>query len=182
MFLQNITLVSFAHFEESYLKQIASLVSKETGQKVAIREGHLDLGEYFDPARRQYNADRILKAVDSVYGDDNYRTVGLFNVDLFIPILTYIFGQAYLNGRTSIASIYRLGNEGYGMKRDDDLMLERFSKEVIHELGHTLGLVHCHYPSCVMRAGTYAEDIDQKGTAFCRECQTMINQKLQAHN
>src|SRR5512144_1274362 len=104
MDLHNITLVSFAYFEESFLRKIANLVRVETNHQVSIGEGHLDLSDYFDPSRRQYNADRILKAVDLEYSNESFRTIGLFNVDLFIPILTYIFGQAYLNGRTSIAS------------------------------------------------------------------------------
>ena len=74
---------------------------------------------------------------------------GLFYVDLFIPILTYIFGQAFLGGRTAIASIYRLSNERYGLKEIDNYLLTRFTKEIIHELGHTFGLIHCHVPACV---------------------------------
>lgn len=171
-----ITLISFAYFEDSFLRNVAGLVHHETGYQVRIREGHLDLSDFFDPARRQYNADLMLRSVDSLYGTDSYRTIGLFNVDLFIPILTYIFGQAYLNGRTSIASAYRLNNEGYGMLRNDKITLERFSKEVIHELGHTLGLVHCHFPTCVMRAVTYVEDIDQKDASFCSDCRKKLSQ------
>ena len=174
MDLHNITLVSFGYFEESFLKRIADQVRTETNHPVTIREGYLDLSEYFDAARRQYNADRILKDIDLIYGNESYRTVGLFNIDLFIPILTYIFGQAYLNGKTSIASTYRLNNESYGMKRNDKIILSRFAKEVIHELGHTMGLIHCHFPLCVMRSGTYVEDIDQKGSGFCTECKNKI--------
>lgn len=166
----DITIVSFAYFEESFLKKIAQVVRSETRHQVKIREGHLDLSDFYDASRRQYNADRLLKAVDSVYGGDSFRTIGLFNVDLFIPILTYIFGQAYLNGRTSIASAYRLSNEGYGLPHDEGIMFDRLSKEVVHELGHTLGLIHCHNPTCVMRSGTYVEDIDQKDTGFCINC------------
>lgn len=171
-----ITLMSFAHFEDSFLRDVAGMVHNETGYQVRIREGHLDLSDFFDPARRQYNADQMLRSVDSLYGTDSYRTIGLFNVDLFIPILTYIFGQAYLNGRTSIASAYRLNNEGYGMTRDDSITLDRFSKEVIHEIGHTFGLIHCYYPTCVMRAVTYVEDIDQKSASFCSDCSKKILQ------
>ncbi|MGE5419451.1 MAG: archaemetzincin family Zn-dependent metalloprotease [Chloroflexota bacterium] len=170
----NITLVSFAYFEEPFLKKIADLVRTETNHQVRVKEGHLDLSDFYDASRRQYNADKMLKAVDTIYGGDSFRTIGLFNVDLFIPILTYIFGQAYLNGRTSIASAFRLSNEGYGLQNDERMTLERLSKEVIHELGHTLGLIHCHNPMCVMRSGTYVEDIDQKNTGFCTNCKKRL--------
>ena len=105
---------------------------------------------------------------------ESNKTIGLFNVDLFIPILTYIFGQAFLGGRTGIASLYRLNNECYGMKKNDKLLLDRFQKEVIHELGHTLGLIHCNISSCVMRSSTYVEDIDQKEHMLCPGCRKEI--------
>ena len=89
----------------------------------------------------------LLKTVDTNFSSDSFKTIGLFSVDLFIPILTFIFGQAMLNGRTGIASLYRLSNERYGMPMDETLLLDRFKKEVIHELGHTFGLLHCPDPN-----------------------------------
>ena len=55
MKLQNITLISFGYFEESFLKNIAEAVNHEFLLSVNIKEGHLDLSEFYDPARRQYN-------------------------------------------------------------------------------------------------------------------------------
>jgi len=178
MDLQNITLISFGFFEEEFLKEIAIAVNHELLIPVSIREGHLDISEFYDPGRRQYNGNRLLKEVDALYADDSGKTIGLFNVDLFIPILTFIFGQAFLSGRTGIASHYRLSNERYGMNPNDKLILERFKKEVIHELGHTLGLVHCLIPTCVMRSSTYVEDIDQKDVSLCAKCRSEITPLL----
>ena len=170
MNLQNITLVSFGYFEKDLLEQTAEAVKLEFRCPVYLKEGHIDLSEFYDPARRQYNGNSLLKKVDSILFPDSAKTLGLFNVDLFIPILTFIFGQAFLGGRSGIASIYRLSNERYGMTRDEPLMLDRCRKEVIHELGHMFGLIHCHNPSCVMRSGTYVEDIDQKDEHLCPKC------------
>ena len=178
MDLQNITLISFGYFEEDFLKKIADSVKQEYHSSVSIKEGHLDLSEFYDPGRRQYNGTRLLKEVDSSMSADSSKTLGLFNVDLFIPILTYIFGQAILNGRTGIASLYRLSNERYGMNKDDRLILDRFKKEIIHELGHTFGLMHCHIPICVMRSSTYVEDIDQKSSNLCPKCKSEISSIL----
>jgi archaemetzincin len=179
MDLPNITLVSFGYFDEAFLRKTAEAVSRELLLKVNIREGYIDLSECYDPVRRQYNGIKLLNEADVLYGTDPNKTIGLFNVDLFIPVLTYIFGQAYLNGRTGIASLYRLSNERYGMDPDDNLILDRFNKEVIHELGHTFGLIHCHIPGCVMRSSTYVEDIDQKSTKLCISCRNKINAVIQ---
>jgi archaemetzincin len=178
MDIQNITLISFGYFEQDLLMKIADSVKKEYNFLVNVKEGHLDLSEYYDSGRRQYDGTRLLKEVDTVYAADSCKTIGLFSVDLYIPILTYIFGQAFLNGRSGIASLYRLSNERYGIDIDNELVLDRFKKEVIHELGHTLGLIHCHIPTCVMRSSTYVEDIDQKGQNLCLKCRAELNSVL----
>jgi len=167
---QNITLISFGYFAKHFLESIAEAVRQEYTYQVIIRDYHLDLSEFFDAGRRQYNGNKLLKAVEIISLPLSVKTMGLFSVDLFIPILTYIFGQAVLNGKSGIASLYRLSNERYGIKPDDKLLLERFTKEVIHELGHTFGLIHCKVPACVMCSSTYVEDIDQKTSRLCLTC------------
>jgi archaemetzincin len=179
MDLKNITLISFGYFDEGFLRTIAAAVEHEFQASVTIKEGRLDLSEFYDPVRRQYNGTKLLNQVESLYSSDSKKTIGLFNVDLFIPILTYIFGQAFLNGRTGIASLYRFKNERYGMETDEKSVLDRFKKEIIHELGHTFGLIHCHIPSCVMQSSTYVEDIDQKTGNFCLKCRQEIQQSFQ---
>ena len=178
MDLQYITLISFGYFDADVLRNVADLVKKEFLLNVNIKEGHLDLSEFYDPTRRQYNGVKLIHIVEDAYSSDFSKTIGLFNVDLFIPILTFIFGQAFLNGRSGIASNYRLSNERYGIKLDEKLVLERFIKEVIHELGHTFGLIHCHIPTCVMRSSTYVEDIDQKSMHLCLNCRDEYNKNL----
>ena len=169
-----ITLISFGNFEKGFLEEISEAVKHELNCTIDLREAHVDYSEFYDPGRRQYNGDKLLKEVDSMNNPGSVKVIGLFKVDIFIPILTYIFGQAQLGGRTAIASLYRLSNESYGIKTDKDFLLERFKKEVIHELGHTFGLIHCHVPTCVMRSSTYVEDIDQKDTQLCNKCRIMI--------
>lgn len=170
----HIALVAIGYFRIDILEQIALVVKQEFNHPVVMKEGHLDLSEYFDAARRQYNGNSLLREVDSHFSGSAFKTLGLFSVDLFIPILTYIFGQAMLGGRTGIASLYRLSNERYGMAPDEASLLDRFRKEVIHELGHLFGLVHCHNPECVMRASTYVEDIDQKTRHLCEHCRALL--------
>ena len=178
MDFQNITLVPVGYIEEIFLKSVVEAAGKEFGLPVTIKEGFIDISEFYDPVRRQYNGTKLLKEIDTLYASDYAKTLGLFSVDLFIPILTFIFGQAYLNGRSGIASYYRLSNERYGINGDNKIITGRFQKEVIHELGHTFGLVHCHTPTCVMRSSTYVEDIDQKDFYFCSQCRTKLNETI----
>ncbi|NVN95954.1 MAG: archaemetzincin family Zn-dependent metalloprotease [Bacteroidetes bacterium] len=170
MKLQKITLISFGYFDHDFLQNIAKKIHDEFFITAQVKEAYFDLSDFYDPARRQYDANQLLHYIEKNYSADDAKTIGLFNVDLFIPIFTYIFGQAFLNGRTGIASAYRLSNERYGIDADAELMQERFAKEIIHELGHTFGLKHCHVSDCIMRSGTYVEDIDQKNSGFCQTC------------
>lgn len=174
MNLENITLISFGYFEKGLLELIVDDVEREFSVPVKTREGYLDLSDYYDPARKQYNGNELLKEIELRFATDTIKTLGLFNVDLFIPILTYIFGQAFLNGQSGIASIYRLSNERYGIKKDQAIFVDRIRKEVIHELGHTFGLIHCSNPTCVMRSSTYVEDIDQKEHHLCGKCKAEL--------
>jgi archaemetzincin len=174
MNLENITLISFGYFEQELLEMVVEDVEREFSLPVKTREGHLDLSEFYDPARRQYDGNRLIHEIEARFTNDTEKTLGLFNVDLFIPILTYIFGQAFLGGRSGIASIYRLSNERYGIKADEKVFVDRIRKEVIHELGHTFGLIHCRNTACVMRSSTYVEDIDQKGAELCSECRAAL--------
>jgi len=170
MSLSSITLISYGYIEKNLLEKTAEAVIREFQCSVSIREGHLDLSEFYDPTRRQYNGNALLKVVDSLSIPDSLKTLGIFNVDLFIPILTFIFGQAFLGGSSGIASIYRLSNKRYGIIGNDRFLSDRCTKEVIHELGHTFGLIHCPNPTCVMRSSTYVEDIDQKNQNLCAKC------------
>jgi archaemetzincin len=170
MNLENITLISFGYFEKGLLERVVNDVEREFSLPVKIQDGHLDLSDSYDSARKQYDGNKLIKEIDYRFASDSSKILGIFNVDLFIPILTYIFGQAFLNGRAGIASVYRLNNERYGIKADEKIFVDRIRKEVIHELGHTFGLIHCKNPDCVMRSSTYVEDIDQKSHHLCNQC------------
>jgi len=172
---QSIILVSCGPFERKITRRIAEDVAREFHYPVHLKECSLDISRFYNPGRRQYDANGILKVVSESPPRDVFRKIGLFSVDLYIPILTYIFGQASLNGHTGIASLYRLRNELYGLEPDQTLLVERFSKVVVHELGHTFGLIHCNYPVCIMRSSTYVEDLDQKEIHFCHYCQDKLN-------
>jgi archaemetzincin len=174
MDLQNLILVSFGYWEQGILQKVADIIAGEIAINVQIKEGHLDVSDFYDAARRQYDANGLLQQIDRNCAGESGKIIGMFNVDLFIPIFTYIFGQAFLGGKCGIVSVFRLSNERYGMPANEELLVERSGKEILHELGHTLGLIHCYDTDCVMHAGSYVEDIDQKGSGFCHSCRELL--------
>jgi archaemetzincin len=98
-------------------------------------------------------------------------------VDLFIPVLTFVFGQAQLDGPGAVVSTYRLRSEFYGLPGDEGMLVERAIKECVHELGHSFGLVHCQDYGCVMHASSSVDEVDIKGADFCRRCGATLKGK-----
>jgi len=91
-------------------------------------------------------------------------------VDLFIPALTFVFGEAHLAGSSGVISTFRLREEYYGRRPDRGLLLSRVEKTAIHEVGHLLGLTHCLDRNCVMHASNSLADTDVKSTSLCPHC------------
>lgn len=128
----------------------------------------------FDDSRGQYNSRMLLALLLRDLRPGCARILGVTGVDLFIPVLTFVFGEAQLDGRAAVVSCHRLANEPYGLPPDPPLLARRLNKEALHELGHNYGLLHCHRGSCVMASSTYVEEIDLKPDHFCERCQAQI--------
>ena len=88
----SITLISFGSFERRLLPEIADDIARETGIPVLHKEGFIDVGDFFNPERKQYDGNKLLMEVENHFASDNEKIIALFNVDLFIPILTFIYG------------------------------------------------------------------------------------------
>lgn len=124
----------------------------------------------FDSQRQQYGSIAVLEMVSRLCPDDAVRLVGVTERDLFIPVLTFVFGHAQLGGRAAVVSLARLRQEFYGLEPNREIFLERARKEALHETGHTFGLVHCGERSCAMSLSTRVQQIDQKRAALCPAC------------
>jgi archaemetzincin len=105
---------------------------------------------------------------------DSWRVLGITSVDLYIPILTFVFGEAQIGGPCGLVSIHRLRQEFYGLLPDLDLRRQRLAKEAVHEIGHTLDLTHCEDYQCAMAPSHAVEWIDLKESALCGSCQARV--------
>jgi archaemetzincin len=124
----------------------------------------------YDHSRAQCNSTRLISELLSLEFDSSSKILGITSVDLFVPILTYVFGEAQLEGAASVMSTHRLDEMVYGLPPDSAKLFDRSLKEAVHELGHTFGLRHCASFECAMHASTTVDDVDVKGATLCPEC------------
>ena len=128
----------------------------------------------FDAVRQQYRSVEIIKLLARTTPLGAARMLGVTEADLSIPMLTFLFGHAQLNGSVALISLCRLRQEFYGLPPDDSLLRERAVKEMLHEMGHTFGLTHCGNPQCAMSVSTHIQFVDAKDARYCANCGTRI--------
>jgi archaemetzincin len=160
--------------DHSYLETMEKFISETFDRQIRRKKLRITVNDAFDPNRVQFNSSLILRELISAPPPDAERILGVLDVDLFIPILTFVFGEAQLKGIGAVVSSHRLHNRFYGLPEDRETTTDRLLKEAVHELGHTFGLIHCTEPGCVMNSSTYVENIDQKSAEFCSRCQKSI--------
>ncbi|MCE1166212.1 MAG: archaemetzincin [Bacteroidetes bacterium] len=131
----------------------------------------------YNQLRRQYHSTKILESIIKSNPESDGLFLVLTDMDLFVPVLTHVFGEAQLNGKFSIVSVCRLYEEFYTAESDPKLLLSRSIKEILHEIGHNFGLYHCKNWECVMHASNSVEDIDIKGSVYCEECSAILKAK-----
>jgi archaemetzincin len=136
----------------------------------------LDPGFALHAERLQYHSSEILGAMQPYVSSRTWRILGITQLDLYIPILTFVFGEAQLGGRSALVSYHRLQQEFYGLPPDLDLLANRLLVETVHELGHTLRLTHCHDYQCAMAPSHAVEWIDIKDSGFCEGCLARVQE------
>ena len=133
----------------------------------------------YDTIRRQYYSSLLLSKIHGYVRESwVYRVLGITDVDLYVPRLNFVFGEAHNLLGVAVISVRRLRPEFYGHPPDKRLFLERCAKESIHEIGHTLGLGHCDNSRCVMFFSNDIQTVDAKDPQFCRECGIQLKSRL----
>jgi archaemetzincin len=124
----------------------------------------------YDAGRRQYGSIPVLEMLVRRFPADALKLVAVTERDLFLPVLTFVYGQAQLGGRVAVVSLARLRQEFYGLAANREVFLQRALKEALHETGHLFGLRHCERAGCAMALATNIRQIDLKRAEFCALC------------
>jgi archaemetzincin len=151
------------------LEDVRLRVTREYDVAVRVGVARDRPEEALDPRRGQYSSSRILVWLNDRHGGAQ-RVLGLTDADLFIPILTFVFGEAQLGGRAAVVSTARLGDAASQVPGMPARIALRLQKEAVHELGHTFGLLHCRDANCAMARSPSLRHVDTKSPALCRAC------------
>jgi archaemetzincin len=163
-------LLAIGDIEPRHLQDLGPRLAAQFRVPWDLIPGALDPQFAFHAERGQYHSTELLAQVRALASPECWRLLGVTGHDLYIPILTFVFGEAQMGGAAAIVSTHRLCQEFYGLPQDGSLFRDRLLKEAVHELGHTLELRHCEDYRCAMASSHSVEWIDLKESALCSAC------------
>lgn len=155
---------------------VEEIIVQRFGVTCSIVEVNISLEAGRDPYRNQVNSTWILSQLHRIPLPGVDKILGITDCDLFLPVLTYVFGEAELGGKAAVVSSHRFFNEYYGLPKSEKLLRSRLVCESVHEMGHTFGLTHCDALECVMRPNMLVDQVDSKPDSFCMHCAGKLNQ------
>jgi len=165
--------------DEEVLLLISTAVQTFFGCETGILPVLDNIDFAIDFKRNQYHSTVILDRLSELAPRDTLKILAVTGFDLFIPIFTYVFGEAQLGGKACIISTHRLSRDLPSMEWEEGFK-KRAVKEALHELGHTFKLTHCKEKHCIMRYSRSIEDVDNKSREFCRYCRQLLDDEMGA--
>jgi len=167
-------LVPVGTIDEPLLERVAKAL-QDTFQRPATVHRSLPVPKYaYNPTRAQYHSAAILKRVETLRVTDWDAAIGIVDVDLFVPEVPFIFGEADRSTRSAIISLTRLRPETGTTESKRELTFKLLMSECIHQIGMIRGLAHCPNNRCVMFFSATVQDTDKKGMAFCANCRKRL--------
>jgi archaemetzincin len=172
--MRRLQLLPIGDLDGRLLMELAPAMANLFQVPTEILSSNLDPEFAYHRERQQFHSSEILHAMQGYVDQDSWRVLGIASVDLYIPILTFVFGEAQIGGPCGLISTHRLRQEFYGLPRDYSILQQRLFKEAVHEIGHTLDLTHCDDYRCAMAPSHAVEWIDLKDSALCESCQARV--------
>ena len=93
----------------------------------------------------------------------------LTDLDIFASVYAFLFGLADRRLGWAVVSTYRLRDPS------PPVFEARVEKEVVHELGHLMGLAHCSNVACVMSFSNRLAEVDAKNADLCPRCLSIVS-------
>ncbi|MCA9549452.1 MAG: archaemetzincin family Zn-dependent metalloprotease [Myxococcales bacterium] len=169
-----VMIIPVGKIEDSILERIRPHL-EEVYRRPTTLHKPLPVPKYaYNPTRGQYHSAAILKRVEALYDDAWDCAIGITDVDLFVPEVPFIFGEADRSTRSAIISLTRLRPEAGPTDNRSEHLLKRLISESIHQLGLIRGLAHCPNNRCVMFYAATNQEIDKRGATMCANCRKRL--------
>lgn len=176
----HVALQPFGAFDPTYLALAQKEVQDFYGATVTVLPAiPLPDSAYYKPQKR-YRASILLQHLRKLRPTQADYIVGLTRKDISITKDEHkdwgILGLGYRPGPSCVVSTHRLGRSA----RNEAHKAERFSKVLLHELGHNLGLKHCtHSEQCMMQdACGSIRTIDKETKQLCSVCRKAVARRV----
>lgn len=173
-----ISVVPLGPVADDLLRVVADSIQGLVRLPVDVQEPVPLPEDSFIEARGQYNAMKLLKFLAENHVGSSLKVIGITAMDITNPILTYVFGEAYMDGQAAVMSYARLATTPTGDAIPWHHFLDRVVKVAVHEIGHTFNLVHCHRGRCVMRSSHNLPQLDEKLNYLCEYCEIFLADAL----
>ncbi len=167
-------LVALGPIDPEILRRLRSAIHKILALPVRVLRPKSLPPQAYQVMRQQYHSTQLLEYLLTEDNSEAIRVLGVTAVDLYIPIFTFVFGEAQLDGKAAIISLLRPRGDIDGSTPPRKVFLRRLIKLSLHELGHTFGLGHCRQDACLMGFSASLEILDLKNMAFCKYCRVLL--------
>jgi archaemetzincin len=175
--LQKIIISPIENIDACNCQLLGQEIYRTFGFQTEVKSFLQNVNFAYDLTREQYHSTAILEKLANTSPSFAIKVIAITNVDLFIPILTHVYGEAQLAGKACIVSTFRL-QEGLSAANIEKEFENRIVKEALHELGHTFNLRHCRDKSCIMHYCRSIRDVDRKSDQLCRYCKILLEDEL----
>lgn len=196
---ENINILVLNDIGRSILRYLQKNLALIFNNNIPLSKHVIVPTSFYKIEKKQYDGRKLLGflAENLTLKEAKNINLAIFDRDLFTGNLDHVFGLAAPFPKICLISIIRLhphfekdyfqerlkkrkmGKFPLSVRRltgkEKTLYYERILKESMHGIGHTMGLVHCSNPLCIMSPSNMLEDIDNKEIRFCRSCMQSIS-------
>ena len=139
-------------------------VPKEKQRLIEFNDNRQILTDYF-----------LSDVLPPLLPNDAAAFIAFTNYDLY-PGDTwhFVFGQASLENRVGVWSLYRLSDLALEKDNTADRLLTRTLKIAAHEVGHMFGMRHCTKYECLMSGTNHLAETDRRPLDSCPECMAKV--------
>src|SRR6185369_18046556 len=106
-----IKIVPVGAIDQNLLEYLALTLPDRFGGRCVEMSLNLNPKESYDRRRRQYHSTLLLNRLRQAGTADGAKILGVTDFDLFIPVFTFVFGEAQVGGCAALISTRRLRQE-----------------------------------------------------------------------